>query len=213
MESKPPRPGPTPTDRERAWSADRELARRAAAGDERAREEVAGRLACVRRFLAALDERRGGRLGPDRLDDLEQDVMRILLAKLDGFEGRATLETWAFQVCKLEHWNALRRAAREEGRRAALEDAPEPIAPSDESGETRDELERVDRALEELGPPQAHVLRLKHFDDLTFDEIAGRLGVSPNTAKTWYYRGLVRLRRLLGVPDPTGGGDERERRG
>lgn len=210
MDSKPPRPGPTPTDRRRTWSADRELARRAAAGDERAREEVGARLSCVRRFLAALDERRGGRLGADRLDDLEQDVMRILLAKLDGFEGRATLETWAFQVCKLEHWNALRRAAKEEGRQAALEDAPEPAAPAGDSGEVRDELERVDRALEELGPPHAHVLRLKHFDDLTFDEIAERLGVSPNTAKTWYYRGLVKLRRILDVPDPESGGRERE---
>jgi DNA-directed RNA polymerase specialized sigma24 family protein len=41
------------------------------------------------------------------------------------------------------------------------------------------------------------VIRAKHFDGLTFDEIGARLGIPSNTAKTHYYRGIERMRPLL----------------
>ena len=57
----------------------------------------------------------------------------------------------------------------------------------------------MQRVLGDLGPPAEEVIRLRHFSDLTFAAIARRLGLSPNTAKSHYYRGLVRLRGRLGA--------------
>ena len=38
---------------------------------------------------------------------------------------------------------------------------------------------------------------LKHFEELTFESIGHYLGLSENTAKTRYYRGLRRMQGLL----------------
>lgn len=52
-------------------------------------------------------------------------------------------------------------------------------------------------ALERLGPPEDEIVRRKHFDGQSFDALGSALGISPNTAKTYYYRALSRLRDLL----------------
>jgi RNA polymerase sigma factor (sigma-70 family) len=60
------------------------------------------------------------------------------------------------------------------------------------------EYEYVYACLERLDQIQASIIRLKHFSALTFEEIAARNTMSPNSVKTLYYRGLARLRGLLG---------------
>lgn len=49
-----------------------------------------------------------------------------------------------------------------------------------------------------LSKDEQQVLILKLFEDMTFDEIAGILGASPNTVASWYRRGLVKLKNLIG---------------
>ena len=51
--------------------------------------------------------------------------------------------------------------------------------------------------IERIDPRDAEVIQLKHFRHLSFDEIGETLGISPNTAKSRYYRALVRLREML----------------
>ncbi len=48
-----------------------------------------------------------------------------------------------------------------------------------------------------LGSPSSDIVRLRHFDGLTFAEIARELEMPTNTVKTRYYRSLGRLRTLL----------------
>jgi RNA polymerase sigma factor (sigma-70 family) len=51
--------------------------------------------------------------------------------------------------------------------------------------------------LDGLAARERRVVELKHFEDLTFDEIGARLATSPNTVKTWYYEALADLKRVL----------------
>lgn len=53
------------------------------------------------------------------------------------------------------------------------------------------------KSITQLSEREQQVLRLKVFGGLTFDEIARRLGMGPNTAKTVYYRALKKLRHML----------------
>ena len=46
------------------------------------------------------------------------------------------------------------------------------------------------------------MIRLKHFQELTFEEISSRLSIPANTAKTKYYRGLEKLRETLRAHGP-----------
>ena len=41
------------------------------------------------------------------------------------------------------------------------------------------------------------MVRMKHFERRTFQEIARVLRFSPSTAKTYYYRGIARMKELL----------------
>src|SRR5690242_10532522 len=90
---------------------DVELVRRARRGDSAAIEAVLQRLACVRAMLRACHRRHGSTLTPDDLAEVEQEVHAALWAKLDGFEGRAALETWAYRFVALELLKAFERRA------------------------------------------------------------------------------------------------------
>ena len=175
---------------------DLELVERARAGDERAVGELAARLGCVPAILAALDERLGAHLTREELADLAQDTVVRIWSKIATYAGRGRIETWAYGFCLMELMNRLRsksRGTRIMGARVDLEDvllvAPLPTLAV--------EAAEVERELDALAPPEAAVIRMKHFDGLTFKEIGIALGIPENSAKTHYYRGLARLRQKL----------------
>ncbi len=177
--------------------ADVRLVRDALAGEATAVEVLADRLVCVPRILSALDRRSGGRLGEHDLADLSQDTLIVLWNKLETYEGRGRIETWAYRFCFLEFMNRV----RSHGRRTAVERTStdglaEPPAPTPDLL-AFEEHECLERGLEELGSPEADVIRMKHYDERTFEDIGKELRLSPSTVKSRYYRGIEWLRRRL----------------
>ena len=171
--------------------ADRELVRAVLDGDPRAIETLVQRLRCIPRILSLLNQRVGNALGPEDLGDLTQDTLARLWPRMVRYNGQAALETWFYGFCFNGFMNALRKGSR----------ALTPAALSDQvaspDGPVALDYDRLHHGLEQLGEHEARVIRLKYFDDLTFEEIGGRLGISPNTAKTRHYRGMRRLEELL----------------
>lgn len=164
------------------------------AGEREARERFVDRLACVPGILRAKSRRMALTLDEAELEELVQLALAAIWSKLPRFEGQSALETWAFGFCvnELLKWRERRGGGRWLVPLESL--AEEPAAK--ERGVDGD-VEALERALDELGPPATPIIVLKHFEDLTFEEIGARLGISPNTAKTRYYRGFERLRELL----------------
>jgi RNA polymerase sigma-70 factor (ECF subfamily) len=164
--------------------------------DVRARDPAAlepwlERLRAIPRYLAAIDRRRGRLLSEHDLDDLAQDAALRIWRKLEVFEPRATLENWIYRFCLLEYMNQLRKRSR----------APRHIAPGDDLSlpelEEPPALDELAHGLDQLPESEAYVVELRHFDELSFQAIGERLGISDNTAKTRYYRALSRLRAKL----------------
>jgi RNA polymerase sigma-70 factor (ECF subfamily) len=60
-----------------------------------------------------------------------------------------------------------------------------------------DSRERLARAMEELEEDQREVLLLRHFQDLTIDEIAHRTGRSPTAVRRLIGKAMTRLGGLL----------------
>jgi RNA polymerase sigma-70 factor (ECF subfamily) len=170
--------------------ADLDLVRRALQADRSGLQELASRLRCVPRLLAVLNARLGGALPPQDLADLSQDVLLIVWRKLEQYRGFSALDGWLYRISLYEYMNALRRLP---GRTDSLDELS--LDPSQESSPW--EFEDVHRGLERIGDKEAEIIRLKHFEELTFEEIGARLGISPNTAKARYYRGLRALEPLL----------------
>lgn len=173
---------------------DARLVRDALAGDRQAGERLAERLMCVPRVLGSINARRGGRLSSHDLEDLIGDCLLGIWRKLGSYHGEATLEGWLYRFCFLEFMNKARLLSRRpEVSRPELAQHESPEVALDRDLERED----LERTLLRLGPPDSDVVRLKHYDELTFEGIARALGITTKMAKTRYYRGIAWLQREL----------------
>lgn len=178
--------------------------RQVRSGNSAAVETFVQRMRCIPRFLAARNERLGRPLAAEDLADASQQVFALIWSKAGEYRGDSSLETWVYPFCSLTLAN---RARRRPTSALRLDDAPrEPAAPTDSRpiGESLDDELLLD-ALKRIEPLSARVIELKQFDDLTFEEIAERLAMPANTAKSRYYRGLAELREKLRALEPEDG--------
>lgn len=169
------------------------FARAVLAGHESSIVKFEKRIQCVPRILRSLNGRRGSPLTDHDLADLAQDTILIVLRKLDQFEAWVPLEGWIYRLCYLEFLNASRKRGRMLRRTSELDENLDALSPPS-APHAHDDLHT---ALTRLGGVEAEAIRLKHFDDLTFQEIGDCLNMPANTAKTRYYRGLAKLEALI----------------
>lgn len=177
----------------RSETHDLAVVRSARAGDAAGVKRVIDRMLLIPRLLHSLNRRMGAPVAPNDLDDLAQDVAIIVWRKLEAYGGGASLEAWMYRICVLELHNYVRRRRR--GMDVAGDASDIPMARP--TGLGADQYTAVHRALDELPPDEQEVIRLKHFDGLSFGEIADESQVALGTAKTRYYRAVARLRTLL----------------
>ena len=88
-----------------------------------------------------------------------------------------------------------RRAAREEKSAGGLEEHTFVFDPR--PGDDAERRHEIEAALQQLPVEQREVLVLKIWNDLTFEQIAGTLGIPPNTAASRYRYALAALRKEL----------------
>jgi len=122
-----------------------------------------------------------------------QEVFVGVLRNLPGYRGDGAFAAWLFRIAAYRCTGYLRR------RRVAVpldETAWDGIDGEAVEAEPRMDANRqIAMALAGLPAEQRHVVELKFFQEFTFDDIAGQLGISPNTAKTRLYGALRKLRQ------------------
>ena len=172
------------------------LVRGVRARDPESLECFSKRLRCIPLCLRALNSRAGRPLDEHDLADVVQDTTMVVLRKLDVFDGRATLDGWLYRLCQLELYNAIRSKRR---RPRPVEDETVELVLGGRQDPTRESrmASDIQSGLSTLEESERDVVRLKHFANLTFEVIGDRLGMSPNTAKTRYYRGLKKLQQFM----------------
>lgn len=170
--------------------------RRVLDADPQAEEELGRRLLQLPRMLRAANSRMPFPLDEDEFLDRIQEATYTLLRRLPQYDGRATLETWAYGFCR----NFLLDGARRRSRRHALVGSDRELddyGAEEVSVEDPTEGIDVDLALRALSEDEREVVRSKHYDGETFEALSARLGISQSTAKTRYYRGMLKLRAHL----------------
>jgi RNA polymerase sigma-70 factor (ECF subfamily) len=153
------------------------------------------RMKCALRFLRGINRKMGNPFTAADVEDLSQDTLVVALQRLPWYRGRSPLEAWVYRICGFEFLNALRKKQRRE--RLSDRDLTRDPGAGAAAGGSPWQFEEVYRALERLAPPEAEVVRLKHFEDLTFREIGETLAVSESTVKTRYYKALALLQSWL----------------
>ena len=178
-----------------APDSDFALVSSALAGERGALDRLVLRLDCVPRILAAKNQRVGKPLEREELRDLAQDVLTLVWSKLPEYRGEAALESWVYPFCVLELLNASRR--KEVSRQRSRDLSPEQSVRAEVP--LGDEVfGRLYEGLAHLPEAQAACIRLRWFQECSFEDIARRLAIPVSTAKTNCYRGMERLRVLLG---------------
>lgn len=191
-----------------------ELLRRARAGDADARgrllEAYRGYLTLLARVQLGRDLR--GKVDPS---DLVQEAFLEAHRDFAQFQGRteAVLLAWLRRVLatgladQARHYRGTRRrdlrlerqlAAELDRSSQALERGlAAPGSSPSARAERREGARRLAEALEQLPADYRDVLLLRHFQGLTFPEIARRLDRTLDVVKNVWLRGLARLRRAL----------------
>jgi RNA polymerase sigma factor (sigma-70 family) len=183
---------PPGSEDEVSHGADLALVRAAVRGDATSVDELARRLRCVGRILRVRSRALCGGLPEVELQDLAQDVLVKVLAKLRSYAGRAALESWVFSFCEGELRNALRKR-RSRPVPLAL-DADAPLAATEADRERFDDLLAC---LEKLASTDRRIVQWKHESGLHLAQIAERACANLNTIKSRYYRALQQLRGCL----------------
>jgi RNA polymerase sigma factor (sigma-70 family) len=175
-----------------AAQQDLELLQRTSRGDPAAVEHFLVRMHFVSRVTYVLNARFGSPLDAHDLADLSQDALMLVWRKLEAFDGRSPLESWVYGIVRLEFMNTLRKKRR----RPELDDSAGDDSAAPDS-EPAVDAELLRRGLERIDPEESRMIRLHHFEDLTFEDAASRLGIAVSTAKSRYYRGIEKLQELL----------------
>jgi RNA polymerase sigma-70 factor (ECF subfamily) len=161
-------------------------------GDLEAFGELAGR------YRAAAVRVAQSVVGREDAEDVAQDALLLAFKALPTIENPARFAAWLGRIARNR---ALRWARREGARRAASVDFDEvlvervaalarPLAAPDHDDE-------VARALEEVPPDYALVLRLRFFDEMPLERIAAFLGLPLSTVKWRVHRGKALLRECV----------------
>jgi RNA polymerase sigma-70 factor (ECF subfamily) len=178
-------------------ASERELIRRARAGDQDAFAELI--MMHADRVYGAL--RRFG-LDAGEADEVAQDVFVRAWRGLPGFEERARFSTWLYRIAFNE---AQRRLSRRPPRRLEADpdrddptSVPEPPGLGPEAQTLDREFERtLERALNQLPVEWRAAVVLRDIEGLSTEEAAGAVGMGQAAFKSRLHRGRLELRALL----------------
>ena len=124
--------------------------------------------------------------------DVTQDTFLKAYAHLDSFDPGQRFFSWIYRILKNECLNILR--ARRPSQPVSLDlpagDAVDPV----EDGERQ---QAVQAALLTLPADYREVVVLRHFTDLSYDDIAATLGIPAKTVKSRLYTARQQLGERL----------------
>lgn len=111
------------------------------------------------------------------------DVFLIAHAHLSRFEGRSSLATWLFTICRSVARDVRRRERRDARHWSPLEVDEEIDLRADvgRAAEHQQQLAELERILSAMAVEQRNVFVLFEIEKLTGEEIAEALGIPPGT--------------------------------
>lgn len=138
-------------------------------------------------------------------DTITQDTFVQGYTHLAKFQGRAELETWLTRIAINRSRDALRR--RKFMSLFSRIDSGDEAVPHLEPVDQRPDPERqvmagqlkaaIERAEKELSAQQKVIFRLRHYEDLSLEDIATHLGLRSGTVRAHLFRAIHKIRKEL----------------
>jgi RNA polymerase sigma-70 factor, ECF subfamily len=138
----------------------------------------------------------------DEAEDLTQDIFLKIFKALGSFDRRANFQTWIISISRnlcIDHY----RSVRKERQTIAREVDTNDLQPASRdrtpyaAAEHQDLREQLKQALETLPLTLRTAVVLRDLQELSYQEIADRLGLPEGTVKSRINRGRLELGRQL----------------
>ena len=141
----------------------------------------------------------------DESRDACQEAAARALASRERYDPSRPFYPWFYRILRNLCMDRLGRRTLDSRASNELGRAAERAAPSAEGQLIAGERQRaVARAIEKLAPEQREVIELRHFQDLSYEEMAELLDCPPGTVMSRLYRARRALRELLREAGTTG---------
>lgn len=127
-------------------------------------------------------------------EDVLQTIFIKIVKKRFWLARARNLDAYVYRIARNEAAGLLKNKKRQRGSQTKLDRWLEAAGPDSPSG---DLLELLQVALEHLPEKQRQVVVLKVYREKTFEQIAGLLDISLNTAASRYRYGMEKLRNML----------------
>ncbi len=137
-------------------------------------------------------------------DAITQDTFVQAYTHLARFEGRSELDTWLTRIAINRSRDSLRRrrfvslfTAGGDGEGEML------IEPVDDRPDPERQMAAtqlriaIKRAEKQLSPQQKVIFRLRHYEDLSLEEVAEHLGLAAGTVRAHLFRAVQKIRKEL----------------
>jgi RNA polymerase sigma-70 factor (ECF subfamily) len=138
----------------------------------------------------------------DEAEDLTQDIFLKIFKSLDTFDRRANFQTWLISISRnlcIDHYRSVRKERETIDRDVDTGDLPHtapgtgPVA----ALEQRDRVTLLKQALAALPDTLRTAVLMRDIQELSYQEIADRLGLPEGTVKSRINRGRTELARQI----------------
>jgi RNA polymerase sigma-70 factor (ECF subfamily) len=136
----------------------------------------------------------------DEAEDLAQDIFVKIFKSLSTFDRRANFQTWLISVSRnlcIDHYRSVRKERETIDRGVdANELTPASTEPSPMAGlEQRDRVTLLRHALAQLPDTLRTAVLMRDIQEMSYQEIADKLGLPEGTVKSRINRGRTELAR------------------
>ncbi len=168
---------------------DQEVVRRCLGGDIKAFELLVERYQGVVYNIALRMVK-----DPEDAEDISQGAFLKAYEKLGTYKESFRFYSWLYRIAVNEALNFLDRQKRFTRLDEGIEDNREAV---DDISDARERNGRIQEAIMELKPEHRAVLVLKHFEELSYDEIGDILGIPMKRVKSRLFTARQVLRGIL----------------
>lgn len=140
------------------------------------------------------------------VDDMVQEVFLRVVRTIGRYQESGRFEAWIFQIARNVAYDHLRDSVRRHathdkpGESDRMAQLPASAATMSQELERTESAVQIEEALGRLPDTEREVILLRHFGQLTFEEIAAVMDTPLGTALARSHRGLSKLRRWVEEP-------------
>ena len=140
--------------------------------------------------------------------DASQDTFIKVYKNLENFKGNSSFSTWVYRITSNVCLDMIRKNKNNKNvisidKEIEFDDSDASFEIEDKSADTEEQLLRKERsealhkAMDRLSPEQKHILVLREFQNLSYDEIAEVLNIGTGTVKSKISRARAALKNEL----------------